>query len=86
MEMSTAGTVVVIVGILATAGVVAWFLLARKHPENAATHPEPGTGAAPLHGDLTGRPAGPGAEDEGVVSRGEQVPGPSAEEHPSEGR
>lgn len=64
----------------AVVAVVGYFIGARKHPENTAGHGETDrTGSAMIHGDVHGRPAGPGAEDEFVVDRGQTAPGPSAE-------
>jgi hypothetical protein len=72
---------VVVMGIAATAGTVAWFLGARRFPERAASHDEPrppedesGRGAQP--GDVVERPAGPGAESQRVDGRGPLRPGP----------
>jgi hypothetical protein len=80
----TAGNMVVIVGgIIAVAVVVGWFLFRRNEPEDAASHAEPDrTGSALYHGDVDDRPAGPGAEADGVAGPGEPVPGPSAESDP----
>jgi hypothetical protein len=76
-------TVVIVVGIIAIALVVGWFLLRRNEPEDAASHEEPDrTGSALYHGDVNDRPAGPGAEADGVAGPGEPVPGPSAESDP----
>ena len=78
--MTAGGLVVVIVGIVGVIVVVGWFLLRRNEPEDAASHPEPArTGSALYHGDDHDRPAGPGAEADGVAGPGEPVPGPSAE-------
>ena len=78
--MTADGLVVVIVGIVVVIVVVGWFLLRRNEPEDAASHPEPDrTGSALYHGDVHDRPAGPGAEADGVGRPGEPVPGPSAE-------
>jgi hypothetical protein len=72
--------VIIIAAIVLTVAVVAWFLLARKHPESAAGHPEPPrTGSAQFFGDPDDRPGGPGAESDGVAAPGEPAPGPSAE-------
>jgi len=77
--MSAGGLAVIILSIAAVLVVVAWFLLQRKHPENAASHPEPPrTGSALHHGDVHDRPAGPGAEADGVAGPGEPIPGPPA--------
>jgi hypothetical protein len=78
--MTAGGLVVVIVGVAAVIAVIGWFLLGRKDPEDAATHAEPDrAGSAQYHGDVDDRPAGPGAEADGVAGPGEPVPGPSAE-------
>jgi hypothetical protein len=76
--MSTGSLIVVVLAIAATAVVVLWFLLGRQHPETAAAHREPPrTGSALHHGDVDDRPAGPGAEADGVGGPGEPIPGPS---------
>jgi len=78
--MTAGNLVVVIVGVVAVVAVVGWFLFRRNDPEDAAGHPEPErTGSALYHGDVDDRPAGPGAEADGVAGAGEPVPGPSAE-------
>jgi hypothetical protein len=78
--MITGAAIVVVLGIAAAAVVVLWFLFRRNDPEHAASHPEPPrTGSAQYHGDVHDRPAGPGAEADGVAGPGEPVPGPSAE-------
>jgi hypothetical protein len=75
--------VVIVVGFLAVAVVVGWFLFRRNEPEDAASHEGPvRTGSALYHGDVNDRPAGPGAEADGVAGPGEPVPGPSAESDP----
>jgi hypothetical protein len=72
--------VVVVLGTLAVVGVVLWFLLKKKDPESAASHAEPArTGSALHHGDVHDRPAGPGAEADGVAAPGSPAPGPSAD-------
>jgi hypothetical protein len=72
--------VIIVAAVVLTGAVVLWFLLARKHPESAAGHPEPDrSGSAQFFGDTDDRPAGPGAEDDGVAGPGEPAPGPSAE-------
>lgn len=71
---------VIVIAIVVVVAVVAWFLTARQHPESAASHPEPErTGSAQFFGDTDDRPAGPGAEDDGVAAPGQPAPGPSAE-------
>lgn len=61
--METASIIVVVAGSLLTAACVAWFVLARKHPENAATHDDasPATTSENLYAGVD-RPAGPDAE------------------------
>lgn len=56
-------SLVIILAILATGAVVAWFFLTRQHPETAATHspPDAVTTAEQLYGNAD-RPAGPDAE------------------------
>jgi hypothetical protein len=61
--MDTTSIIVIVVAALATAGAVAYFLLARKHPENSASHdavPRTST-SEELYGGAD-RPAGPDAE------------------------
>lgn len=75
--------VVLVLCIAATAAVVVWFVVARKHPENAAGHHEPDRqGSARFFGHRTDRPGSPGAEADGVRRAGEPQPGPSAESLP----
>jgi hypothetical protein len=81
--VNAGATVVVVVAVLAVVVTVAWFLLQRKHPERAASHAQPSrTGSALHHGDVDDRPAGPGAEADGVAGPGEPAPGPTAEGRP----
>ena len=56
--------VVVVVSTMATAAVVAWFALAKKHPENSASHRDehPDTPAERFYGPHPSGPAGPDAE------------------------
>jgi hypothetical protein len=78
--VNAGSVVVVVVGTLAVVAVVAWFLFNKKSPESAASHAEPSrTGSALHHGDVHDRPAGPGAEADGVAAPGSPAPGPSAE-------
>ena len=78
--MTAGAVIVVVVGIAAVVAVVGWFVLRRNEPENAASHREPDrAGSAQFFGDVNDRPAGPGAEADGVAGPGEPVPGPSAE-------
>jgi len=83
--MSGAGLVFVIVAIAAVVAVVAWMLLVRKHPEDASRHSDehPATTTARFH-DGVDRPAGPGAEADGVAGPGEPTPGPGAEQRGGE--
>ena len=61
--MDTPSIIVVVAALLATAVCVAWFLLARKHPENAATHDDaPPTSTSDQLYAGADRPAGPDAE------------------------
>ena len=81
--MTAAAVVVIVAAIVAIAVVVAWFLFGRNDPEDAATHTDGDrVGSALYHGDVDDRPAGPGAEADGVAGPGEPVPGPSAEADP----
>jgi uncharacterized membrane protein YqiK len=74
------GIAVAVIAVIAVVGLVVWFAAARKHPENAALH-DTGErhGSAEFHGDVNDRPAGPGAEADGVAGDGQPAPGPSAE-------
>lgn len=75
--------VLIVLAIVAAVAVVAWFFANRKHPERASGHREPPrTGSAQYHGDVDDRPAGPGAEADGVAGPGEPAPGPGAESPP----
>jgi hypothetical protein len=81
--VSAGNMVVIVVGFIAVAVVVGWFLFRRSEPEDAASHEEPDrSGSALYHGDVNDRPAGPGAEADGVAGPGEPVSGPSAESDP----
>ena len=81
--MSVPSVLLVVVGIVAVAAVVGWFLFRRNDPEDAASHGDTDrSGSALYHGDPDDRPAGPGAEADGVAGPGEPVPGPSAEADP----
>ncbi len=77
--------VVIILTVVVALGVIAWFVANGRHPETAASHvrsqDQAGErhGAAAFFGDSNDRPAGPGAEDDGVAGRGRPAPGPSAE-------
>jgi hypothetical protein len=77
--MSASGAVFVIAALIAVGIVLAWFLLQRQHPEAGSSHTRSErTGSEQYHSDL-GRPAGPGAEADGLADRGQPVPGPTAE-------
>jgi len=85
--MAVMTVAVIVLAIVLTVGVVAWFVLNRKNPENAASHSEPDRhGSALLHGDVSERPAGPGAEADGVAGAGSPAPGPSADSAGLDGR
>jgi hypothetical protein len=82
--MSAANWVVIIVGIILVAAFVAWLVLRRNDPERAAGHDRaPRTGSDLFHGDPDDRPAGPGAEADGVAGPGQPAPGPTAESPPT---
>jgi hypothetical protein len=82
--MNAGAVIVIVIGIVATVAVVGWFFFRRNDPEDAATHAGSGrSGSAQHHGGVDDRPAGPGAEADGVADRGEPVPGPSAEGEPT---
>lgn len=69
--------VLIVLALVAVVVVVAWFFLVRKHPETASGHlGPPRSGSALYHGDPDDRPAGPGAEADGVAGPGEPSPGP----------
>lgn len=71
--------VVIVVGIVLVVAVVAWFVASRRHPEDAAGHSAgPREGSDRFFSDTNDRPAGPGAEADGVAGPGEPMPGPSA--------
>jgi hypothetical protein len=73
-------TVVIVGSVVVTASVVLWFIFARQHPENAAGDRDPvRNSSAEFFGDTNDRPAGPGAEADGVAAPGQPAPGPSAE-------
>ena len=72
--------IAVVLAAVATVAVVVWFVLPTKHPEDAAGHEPTGRSVSgALHGDTNDRPAGPGAEADGVAGRGQPAPGPSAD-------
>jgi len=65
--------------VVVTSTIVLWFVIPRQHPENAAGHRKPERKAsAKFFGDMNDRPAGPGAEADGVAAPGQPAPGPSA--------
>ncbi len=78
--MSAAAIIVVVVAIAAVVAAVVWMLGTRKHPEDAASHHDEleDSNTARYHTG-TERPAGPGAEADGVAGPGEPTPGPGAE-------
>lgn len=55
-------TLLIVIGVLAAASAIAWFLFNRQNPENMASHGErtPETTAEQLYGGAD-RPAGPDA-------------------------
>src|SRR5262245_8355318 len=65
--MSAEGLIFVVAAVVVTVALVAWFVMVRRRPESGAPDPpDPGLhGTERFHSDL-GRPAGPGAEDDGV--------------------
>jgi hypothetical protein len=82
--MSVGNVIVVVVGVVAVAAFLVWLVARRNDPERAASGREPArTGSALHHGDVDDRPAGPGAEADGVAGPGEPAPGPSAESFPA---
>ena len=81
--MSVGSTIVVVLGIVAVAALIGWFLFRRNEPEDAASHGTPDRIGSDLYcGDVNDRPGSPGAEADGVAGPGEPVPGPSAEADP----
>jgi hypothetical protein len=89
--MTPAEALVVVLAVLATVVTLMWFVLGRHHPENAAGHTTASGGwperprTLAHQGDVFDRPAGPGAEADGVAGRGQPVPGPSADALPQPG-
>lgn len=68
---------------LFTVAVIVYFVASRQHPEGSASHVDDGVDdSTALFGGPHDRPAGPGAEDDGVAGRGAPAPGPSAESLP----
>ena len=77
--MSTTETVVVVVAVVVTLAVVAWFVFTRKFPERAASHGEPRVGAnvhRSVTRDVAERPAGPDAESMDASRPGGATPPP----------
>lgn len=73
----------IVLAVVLAVAVVVWFFANRKHPEDASGHrQQPRTGSAQYHGDVDDRPAGPGAEADGVAGPGQPTPGPGAESPP----
>ena len=76
--MNAGAAIVVSLGSVAVIAAVAWFMLNTKHPENAASHAEaPREDVAPREPADGSRPAGPGAEADGVAGPGQPTPGAS---------
>lgn len=73
--VSAGAAIVVVLG--AGAGIVAvvWFVLNKKHPESGASHADPLTESSPHDAVDQRRPAGPGAEADGVAGPGQPAPG-----------
>lgn len=63
LSMDAVTVIVIIAASLATVACVAWFLLSRQHPENAASHDDTATTSTSdeLYEGVD-RPAGPDAE------------------------
>ena len=84
-------TTVIVLAVVASAAVVAWFFLARKFPERASRHDDEPEVGANIHRsvgrDVAGRPAGPDAESMDASRPGGYTPPPPPpqEEHPSGG-
>jgi hypothetical protein len=76
-------TVAIVVALVLVIATVGYFALARKHPEDAAGHRvEDPSESTNMYGNTDDRPAGPGAEADGVTDGGQIAPGPSAESLP----
>lgn len=68
---------------LFTVAVIVYLVVSRHDPETAASHDDDLVDdSTALFGGPHDRPAGPGAEDDGVAARGAPTPGPSAESLP----
>lgn len=75
--MDVAEWILTIVTLVAVVALIVWFVLVRRHPENAAGHAEATrTDSSQYYGDVDDRPAGPGAEAQGVAGPGEPIAGP----------
>jgi hypothetical protein len=82
--MSIGNWIVIVIGVVLVAAFLAWVIARRSDPERAAGHSLASrTGSANFHGDPDDRPAGPGAEADGVAGPGQPAPGPSAESPPA---
>jgi hypothetical protein len=80
--MSAGDLAVIVIAAVSTAALLGWFVMNRKHPEAASGHRDPQREESSTdrhHSDVNDRPAGPGAEADGVAGRGQVAPGPSAE-------
>ena len=76
-------TLVIIASIVVVVAVLAWFVLARNHPENAASHGRREVSPSEqMFGAVHDRPGSPGAEDDAVPSPGEVAPGRGADNLP----
>lgn len=72
--------VVIALSVVAAVGVVVWFLVNRKHPEDASRHEELGrSGSQEGVGAPEDHPGVVGAEADGVGRRGEPQIGPGPE-------
>lgn len=81
VDVSASAWIVVILGVAVVVAVVAWFVTARKFPEQADSHdtgrtPADDSGRGVQPGDVVERPAGPGAESQRPDGRGPLRPGP----------
>lgn len=78
-------TIVIVLGVALLFATVGYFGFARKHPEDAAGHDTADPSSSTEYfGNPHDRPAGPGAEADGVAGDGQIAPGPSAESLPVE--
>jgi hypothetical protein len=74
--VSVGAAIVVALGAVAVLFTVAWFVVNRKHPESGASHSEPPRTESSMHdGEVQDRPAGPGAEADGVAGPGQPTLG-----------